>query len=82
MASYDAIAVDLLLVEPEVGGAMGDKAVVFDKGALVEENVEPFAGGEFSLVVLGFDAGWSAAEFGFSAAAFEEVELFSHGHGR
>ena len=45
-----------LLVEPEVGGAVGDEPVELDEAALVEQQVEPLARGELALLVLLRDA--------------------------
>ena len=53
-----------LLVEAEVGGAVGDEPVELDEAALVEQQVEPLAGGELALLVLLRHAGGAAALLG------------------
>ena len=81
VARDDAVAVDDLLVEPEVGGTVCDEPIELDERALVEEQVEPFACGELALVVLRLQALGAPALFRLGAALLEEVELVTHGHG-
>ncbi len=82
MPRHDAVAVDAMVGQPEVGGAVGDEPVVLDERPLVEEHVEPFAGRELSLVVLRLDAGRAAPLLRLGAPALEELEFLTHGHGR
>jgi hypothetical protein len=41
------------------------------EGAGIEEQIEPFAGGELAFCVLGFDAGFAAASQGFCPHGFK-----------
>ena len=71
-----------LLVEAEVGGAVGDEAVELDEAALVEQEVEPLAGGELALLVLLGDPRGSPALLGEGLAVVELIEeLAGVGHG-
>lgn len=82
VAGDHAVAVDPLVLETEVGGAVRDDTVVLDEGAFVEEQVEALVRGELALVVLGLDAGRSATLFGLRSPLFQELEFVAHGHGR
>jgi hypothetical protein len=65
---------------------MADEFVELFEGAFVEQQVNSFARGEFSLLVLAFAALCSAARFGFGvqlAQLFQAVvmsAMFSHGN--
>ena len=76
----DAVAVELLRLEPEVGGAVHDEAVELDERAFVEQQVEPLARGELALFVLRLEARLAAALLRLGAPPLEQLELFSHGH--
>src|SRR5690606_15443263 len=82
MPGDDAVAVHPLVFEAEVGGAVGDEAVVLDEGALVEEEVESLACGELAFGVLGLDAGLAAPFLGLGSALLQDLEFVAHGHGR
>ena len=69
VARDDAVAVDALLLEPEVVRAVNHEAVELDEAALVEQQVEPLARGELSLLVLRLQPRRSAAELGFAGSA-------------
>src|SRR5690606_16021243 len=53
VAGDDSVAEDLLVLEAEADGAVGDEAVQLDEAALVQEEVQPLAGGELAAGVLG-----------------------------
>ena len=81
-AGDHAVAGDDLLIEAEVGGAVGDEAVELDEAALVEQQVEPLAGGELALLVLLRHAGGSPALLGEGLAVVQLIEQLSGvGHG-
>ena len=82
VAGDDAVAVELLLLEAEVGRPVRDEPVELDEAAFVEQEVEPLARGELALGVLRLDARGAAALLRLGAAALEEVELVAHGHRR
>ena len=82
VAGDDAVAGEHLLVEPEVGGAVGDEPVELDEAALVEQQVEPLARGELALLVLLRDARGAPALLGLGLAVMELLEQLSGvGHG-
>ena len=61
---------------------MGDEPVELDEAALVEQQVEPLAGGELALLVLLRHPGRPAALFGERLAVVQLVEeLPGVGHG-
>ena len=61
---------------------MGDEAVELDEAALVEQQVEPLAGGELALLVLLRHAAGAAALLGERLAVVQLVEQLSGvGHG-
>ena len=71
-----------VLLEAEVGGAVGDEPVELDEAALVEEEIEPLARGQLALLVLLRDAGGAPALFGERLAMvelFEELPGVGHG---
>jgi len=49
---YDAVGVDFLFSEPEQRRAVFHKKLGFLEGPLVEEKIQPFAGGQFPLFML------------------------------
>ena len=63
-----------LLRQAEVGGPVGHEAVELGEAAGVEQQVEPLARGELSLLVLLGDARGSPALFGGGAAMMQVVE--------
>jgi hypothetical protein len=65
----DAVAVVLLILEAEVGRAMHDESIEFDKAAFVEEKIESLARGELSFGVLRLDAFFTAALLRFGNTA-------------
>ena len=82
-AGDDAVAGHDLLFEAEVGRAMGDEAVELDEAALVEQEVEPLAGGELPLLVLLGHPRGAPALLGEGLTVVELVEELSRvGHGR
>src|SRR4029079_19808326 len=52
VARDDAIAIELLLLETEVGRAVHDEPVELDERAFIEKKVEALARREFSFCVL------------------------------
>ena len=82
VAGDDAVAGIDLLVQPEVGGAMGDEAIELDEAARIEQQVQPLAGGELALLVLRGDAGGAPALFCERLAVVQLIEeLAGVGHG-
>ena len=74
---------NLLLVEPEVGAAVGDEAVELDEAARIEQQVEPLAGGELALLVLLGEALGAAALLGLGLLVVQLIEELARcGHGR
>src|SRR6185436_6515268 len=76
------IAGNSLRGEPEIGGPVGDEPVELHEAALIEQEIEPFAGGELSLLVLLRDALRATTLFGQGLAmpqVFEEFTWFRHG---
>ena len=70
-AGDDAIARDLVFLHAEVGRAVLDEHVELLERAVVEQQFDPFAGGELALLVLGVDAGLAATEARHVAPALE-----------
>ena len=56
---------------------MGHEAIELDEAAFVEQEVEPFPGGELSLLVLLRDPVGTSALFGESLTVVEIVERSS-----
>ena len=54
---------------------------VSTNAAFVQQQVDPLAGGELSLRMLGGHAGLAATLFGLGAATAKQVQLVAHGHG-
>ena len=72
-----------VLVQAEVGRAVGDEAVELDEAALVQQEVEPLARGELAFLVLLRHARGAPALFGERLAVVELVQQLSGvGHGR
>src|SRR5437588_6467554 len=59
---------------------MHDETVELDERSVIEEQMEPFAGGKLSFRVLRLEAVGTAAELRFRDATLELLELFAHGH--
>ena len=57
---------------------MANELIELLKGALVEEEVDAFARGEFSLFVLAVTALGTSSSFGVGVAAAEFVEAVGH----
>jgi hypothetical protein len=60
-----------LLIHAEIGTAMLDKHVPLFERARIEQQLDPFAGGELAFGMLRVDAPLSPAEFGGRALLFE-----------
>ena len=60
-----------MLRKPEFGGTMHDEGIKLDERTRVQQQVEPFPGGQLALAVLAVDAGRSPAEQGFGAHLVE-----------
>ena len=56
VAAHHAVAGDLLVLHAEIAAAVGDQCVDFDERPGVEEQVDPFAGGELAVLVLAVHA--------------------------
>src|SRR5262249_52478793 len=68
MAGHDSVAGHDLIGHPEVAAAVGDELVDFFEGSGIEQEIDPFAGGQLAGGVLLPAARLAAAELG---AAFE-----------
>jgi hypothetical protein len=82
VARDHAIARIDLIRQAEGGRAVGDEPVELDEAALVEQEIEPLAGGELPLPVLLGDARRAAAQLGVRLAVLELLEepaLVGHG---
>jgi len=64
IARDDAVAGHLLLFHPELARLVGPELVELREGSLVEEVVDPLAGGHLPLVVLLFDSRLATAPCG------------------
>jgi hypothetical protein len=82
VAGHDAVAIDPLCIEPEVGAAMRDESVELDEAPFVHQEVDPLARRELPLRVLRRGPLLTATPLGFRAAALEQFQLVAHGHGR
>ena len=81
MAGDDAVAEDVLLVEPELGRPMGDERVELDERAGIEQEVESLARGQLAPGVLSFDPDGSPAEQRLGAHPLEPAQsLFIRRH--
>jgi hypothetical protein len=78
VAGNETVAIDDLLIHAEIAGAVTDELVEFLKAAFVEEEVDAFAGGEFTFFVLTLAAFGTTACFGIGMAAAEFVETIGH----
>src|SRR5262245_45780005 len=77
-AGDDAVARHLCLLHAEFGGAVLDEHVELLERALVEQQLDALARGEFSAGVLRLDACLSAAEFCARATRFQGVQDVLH----
>jgi hypothetical protein len=80
VAGHHAVAEVLLVLEPEVGGAVDDEAVQLHERALVQEHVEPLARGELAALVLRLDALAPAAHLRLAAHLLQLLQLSPHRH--
>jgi len=76
----DAVAVDALLLEPEVVRAMHHEAVRLDEAPLVEEQVEPLARRELSLAMLRVEPLRPAAKLRLCRTTLQERHPLTHRH--
>src|SRR6185437_8333687 len=77
-AGDDAVAGDFLLLHAEFGRAVLDEHVELLERALVEQQFDALARGQFASAVLGRDALFAAAQTGLAAPLFEPVEDVFH----
>jgi len=77
-AGDDAVAGHLLVLHAEVGAAVLDEHVELLERALVQQQVDPLAGGQLALGVLGGDPRLAAAGLGLIATTVEFVENVLH----
>ena len=77
-AGDDAVAGDFGLFHAEVGRAVLDEHVELLERALVEQEFDALARGQFAALVLGLDALFAAAQAGLAAPLFEFVEDVFH----
>ena len=73
MAGDDAVARNQLLVHAEVAAAVGDELVDLLEGAPIEQQLDPLARGELSLLVLPVDPFLTAAQLGLGVQRGELV---------
>jgi hypothetical protein len=69
-----------LTVQVEVVGTVLDECVHLAEGALIEQDVDPFAGGQASFFMLRFDAFRSAAQAGFRLLLTQVLDLLLVAH--
>jgi hypothetical protein len=74
VAGDHAVAQILLLVEAEIGSAVGDEAVDLHEAAGIEQQVEPLARAELALLVLLRDAVGATALFGEGLLVVQLIE--------
>jgi hypothetical protein len=74
----DAVAEHLFALHAEVGAAVLDELVPFLEAALVQQQLQALARGQFAAVVLGVDALLPAAEGGRPALLFQLFDDFLH----
>ena len=74
----DAIARHALLGHAEVRAAVLDEHVVFLERAVVEQQLQTFAGGKLALGVLSLDPRLAAAQPGAGAALFKRAQDVVH----
>ena len=60
--------------------AMLDKGIDLAEGAFVEQDIDPFPGGQTSFFVLGFDPVWSTAQAGFRLLFTQMVNVLVVAH--
>ena len=77
-AGDHAVAGNFLLLHAEVGRAVLDEHVELLERALVEQELDALARGQFAALVLGFDALFAAAQAGLFPALFQPVEDVFH----
>ena len=80
-ARHDRVAQELLLVQVEVMRAVFDECIHLAKGALVQQQVDAFARGQATLLVLGLDACLAAAQPGGGAHFMQLFGLALPVHG-
>ena len=80
VAGDDAVAVDALLLEPEVVRAVHDEAVQLDEAALVEQQVEPLARRQLSLACCASSRSGAAAQLRLRRTALQERHPLTHRH--
>ena len=73
----DAVSQVSLVGQPEIGGPVGDEPVEFNETVFVQQQIEPFPGGELPLLVLLGDPGRPAALLGLGLAAVKIVETIA-----
>ena len=73
MPGDDTVAGDDLAGHAEVEAAVRDEPVEFFEGARIEEEIDPFAGREFSRIVLALPALFAAAELGAALEIGEDL---------
>jgi hypothetical protein len=76
-AGDDAITGEDLLLESEVGGAVGDEAIELDEAALVEQEIQPLSGGELALLVLLSNPIGASALLGEALPVMKVIQEFS-----
>ena len=77
-AGDHAVAGDFLLLHAEFGRAVLDEHVEFLERALVEEQLDALARGQFAALVLGLDALFAAAQARLVPPFVESVEDVFH----
>ena len=81
VARHHAVAEGLLLLQAEVGAAVGHEGVELLEAALVEQPVDAFPGGVLTLVVLLLDALLAASQAGLVAQVGQLQDLALDAHG-
>lgn len=89
VAGDDTVSVGAVLLDAEVGGAVPGELVELHEGTLVEQEIDPLAGGQLALGVLLFDCACGTGVRGLVDTALQvrdlarggvDVDLFRLGH--
>ena len=81
MAGDHAIGGDIVFGHIKICGAMVDEHVDLAEGTRIEEHVDALAGGEFTRLVLLFDARFAAHLFRLADSYFQQFDfLFYRTH--
>ena len=78
---HHAVAEDLLIGEPEIGGAVGDEAIELDERTGIEQHVEALARRHLPFLMLRGDALDAATLLRLRTFLLQQLQFVAHGHG-